>query len=108
MTTYLGPSIITGHGCTRAGSGPRQQEGRWRGRTRQARARGRLDLPAEFRRALEEHGLFTLGKVTGATDHLCFAVWPLADHKPALAVLAEQLGCKATGAAVAEELGIEE
>lgn len=64
--------------------------------------------PPSFRRALEEHGLFTLGKVTGATDHLCFAVWPLADHKPALAVLAEQLGCKATGAAVAEELGIEE
>jgi hypothetical protein len=69
---------------------------------------GGWSYPPSFRRALAEYGLFTLGKVTAATDHLCFVVWPPKEHKPALEVLAEQLGCDAVPATVAEELGIDE
>jgi hypothetical protein len=69
---------------------------------------GRWKYPPSFRRALAEHGLFTLGKVTPQSDHLCFVVWPPKEHVSALALLAEQLGCDADGASVAAELGIPE
>jgi hypothetical protein len=67
-----------------------------------------IAFPPSYREFLREHGLFTLGERDKRHDHLIFQCWPLAQHRTALAEYAKQLECKATAAAVAEEIGVDE
>jgi len=41
--------------------------------------------PPSYRKAVLEHGLFSLGKPGAQHDHLVFHSWPVEDHRTALA-----------------------
>ena len=65
-------------------------------------------FPPSYREALVRYGCFTLGTLGGELDHLVCQIWPLEQHRTALAEYASQLECDETAAAVAEEIGLEE
>jgi hypothetical protein len=65
-------------------------------------------FPPSYRDALKKYGEFTLGERDKKLDHLVFRIWPLSEHRSALAHYAEDLECDPTAEAVAEEIGMEE
>lgn len=67
-----------------------------------------ISYPPSYRAAVLAHGLFTLGAVDAMHDHLVFRLWPVGEHRTALAHYAEQLDCDATAGAVADAIGVDE
>ncbi|HEX7665502.1 MAG TPA: SMI1/KNR4 family protein [Polyangiaceae bacterium] len=66
-----------------------------------------VKYPPSFRDFVLEHGLFSLGARDGGSSWI-FVTWPLAEHRTALARLAEEeLECEADVDEVAEQLGCE-
>lgn len=71
------------------------------------KAEQRLDeiYPPSLKRALAEHGLFTIGDPE--FPQLMFKMWPPEEHVTALAHYAEDLECEPTAEGVAEAIGME-
>lgn len=66
-------------------------------------ARLGVTLPPSYRAAVTTYGTFSLG----SSDRHAFKLWSLDDVKTVVAAYAEELGCEADSATVAEERGVD-
>lgn len=62
--------------------------------------------PPGFRALLQKHGAFKLRRP--GSDDAVFEVWPLDEHRTALARAADELECEPTASEVSEQLGLSE